>query len=88
VWTLCVEYRADGNEYAARLGLSDECVAFSIEQLLERATAGDREAGLELFVTLHTEWGQHGPVGRHPAWDAVFRYLAPQVCAGEEQPPR
>jgi hypothetical protein len=30
---------------------------------------------------LHPEWGRTSLVGRHPAWEAVFRYLAPLAAA-------
>lgn len=29
------------------------------------------------------EWGRGRLVKRHPAWDAVFRYLAPLAAAGD-----
>jgi hypothetical protein len=76
-WVLLVAYRADGNEHAARLPLSTDAVAFRIERLLSAARSGRRRAALQLFAVLHDEWGRRTLVRRHPAWDAVFRYLAP-----------
>ena len=76
-WVLLVAYRADGNEHAARLPLSTDAVAIRVERLLRAARCGRRRAAQELFACLHQEWGRRTLVRRHPAWDAVFRYLAP-----------
>ncbi len=79
-WVLQVAYRADGNEHAARLQLSTDAVAVRVERLLRAARGGRRPAALELFACLHGEWGTGPLVRRHPAWDAVFRYLAPRAA--------
>lgn len=76
-WLLLVMYRADGNEHASRLPLTDIAVAVRVERLLAAVRLGQRKAALELFACLHDEWGRTSLVGRHPAWDAVFRFLAP-----------
>jgi hypothetical protein len=74
---LLVAYRAGGNEHAARLPLSSDKVAFLIDRLLGAVATGNRDAACALFACLHEQWGRTGLVGRHPAWEAVFRYLAP-----------
>jgi hypothetical protein len=76
-WVLLVVYRADGNEHAARLPLSSDAVAIRVERLLRAARNGRRRSAQELFAVLHGEWGRGTLVRRLPAWDAVFRYLAP-----------
>jgi hypothetical protein len=76
-WVLLVAYRADANEHAARLPLSTDAVAIRVERLLRAARGGRRRAAQELFACLHQEWGRRTLARRHPAWDAVFRYLAP-----------
>jgi hypothetical protein len=76
VWVLAVTYRACGDEHAARLPIRGDAVAFEIDRLLARVAAGDRLASCDLYACLHAEWGRAGLVGRHPAWDAVFRHLA------------
>ena len=81
-WVLLVAYRADGNEHAARLPLSTDAVAVRVERLLRAVRAGRRRPAQELFACLHQEWGRRTLVRRHPAWDAVFRYLAAAGGAG------
>src|SRR5688500_12244860 len=76
-WVLLVTYRAEGNEHAARLPLSSDEVANRVDRLLRAARLGQRRAARDLFACLHQEWGRTSLVGRHPAWDAVFRFLAP-----------
>src|SRR5262245_36136446 len=76
-WVLLVAYRAEGNEHAARLPLSSDAVAARVERLLRGARLGQRRAAQELFACLHQEWGRGPLVGRHPAWEAIFRFLAP-----------
>src|SRR3712207_5904320 len=80
-WVLLVAYRAEGNEHAARLPLSGDEVARKLERLVGEAGEGQRRAPLELFACLHHEWCRTSLGGRHPAWDAVFRYLAPLAAA-------
>jgi hypothetical protein len=81
---LLVCYRAGGNEYAARLGLSSGDVALRVDRLLAATRMGNRAAAAALFACLHSEWGQWRIVRRAPAdvaWQAVLRYLAP-LAAG------
>jgi hypothetical protein len=80
-WVLFVLYSEDGNEHAARLPLSDDAVAERLEALLAAWHRGEVGAARDLFVCLHAEWGQIRLVRRHPAWDALFRTLAP-LAAG------
>ena len=80
-WVLLVAYRAEGNEHAARLPLSGDEVAGRVERLLRATRRGQRRAAQDLFACLHQEWGRTSLVGRHPAWEAVFRYLAPLAAA-------
>ncbi len=79
-WMLLVLYRANGDEHAARLPLTDDTVAARVERLLEAVRLGQRKAALDLYACLHNEWGRTSLVGRHPAWDAVFRFLAPRAA--------
>jgi len=76
-WVIEVQYVFEDQERLARLPLSDDSVAGEVQALLEMLREGDITAGRDLFVCLHTEWAKTGPVGRNPAWDAVFRFLAP-----------
>jgi hypothetical protein len=76
-WVLLVAYRAEGDEHAARLPLSSDAVAARVERLLPGARLGQRRSAQELFACLHQEWARGPLVGRHPAWDALFRFLAP-----------
>jgi len=76
-WALEVQYVIEDQERLARLPLSDDSVAGEVQALLEMLREGDTTAGRDLFVCLHAEWAKTGPVGRNPAWDAVFRFLAP-----------
>ena len=84
-WVLLVCYRAGGNEYATRLGLSSDRVAQRVDRLLAATRMGSRNAARALFACLHAEWGQAQMVRRDLAWDAVFRYLAP-LAAGRSEP--
>jgi hypothetical protein len=79
-WVLLVVYRAGGEVHAARLPLNSGTLALRVDALLRAAAAGKRAAARELYACLHAEWGRQGLAGRHPAWDAVFRYLAPQAA--------
>ena len=84
-WALLVRYRAGGSEFATRLSLSSDDVALRVDRLLAATRMGDRHAACELYACLHGEWGIRRLVQRDPAWDAVFRYLAPiaaQVNSG------
>jgi len=76
-WVIEVQYAFEDQERLARLPLSDDTVAAEVEALLQMVGEGDTSAGRDLFVCLHAEWAKTGPVGRHPAWDAVLRLLAP-----------
>ncbi|MGH2354106.1 MAG: hypothetical protein ACRDJN_21070 [Chloroflexota bacterium] len=87
-WVLLVIYRADGNEHATRLPLSTNVDATRVERLLHSTRRGSRRAALELYACLHDEWGRRGLVRRHPAWDAVFRYLAPLAASTGERKQR
>ncbi len=78
-WVLEVQYRSGSSDHLARLPLTDETTAVHVDAMLPLARVWDREASLDLFVTLHEEWGRSGPACRHPAWDEVFRYLAPRA---------
>ena len=80
-WVLLVTYRAGGDEHATRLPLSTDAVATEVERLLPAARSGRRGAALTLYACLHQEWGRSSMVGRHPAWEAVFRFLAPLAAA-------
>ncbi len=83
-WALLVRYRAGGSEFATRLSLSSDDVALRVDCLLAATRMGDRHAACELFACLHGEWGIRRLVQRDPAWDAVFRYLAPIAAAASQ----
>ena len=84
-WALLVRYRAGSSEFATRLSLSSDDVAMRVDRLLAATRLGNRTAARDLFACLHAEWGVRRVVDRDPAWDAVFRYLAPRAAqtAGE-----
>jgi hypothetical protein len=88
-WMLLVCYRAGGNEYAARLGLSSGDIALRVDRLLAATRMGNRVAAAALFACLHAEWGQWRIVRRSSAdvaWEAVFRYLAPLAAGAGSDP--
>ncbi len=62
-WMLLVLYRANGDEHAARLPLTDDTVAARVERLLEAVRLGQRKATLDLYACLHNEWGRTSLVG-------------------------
>lgn len=71
-----VAYDDNGCEHTAMLTLEDDLIAQQVTALLDLSQGGDREAALDLYACLHAQWGKARVVRRHPAWDAIFRYLA------------
>jgi hypothetical protein len=76
-WVLVVHYQACGCERRAQLPLGDDAMLALVEPLLESASSGNRSAACRLFACLHQVWAHDPQRLCEPAWDAVFRYLAP-----------